>query len=125
MEWYWDNYLPDKSQRSQPAVSPLRASPEQLRDLPPALVITDENDVLRDEGEAYAHKLANAGVRVTMIRALGTCHDSAMLNPLSQTPAARLAIQQTNDALRKALHAEQAPPPAAAPAPPAAPTTPR
>jgi acetyl esterase len=61
--------------------------------------------VLRDEGEAYAHKLANAGVRVTMIRALGTCHGFAMLNPLSHTPASRAAIQQTNDMLRQALHA--------------------
>ena len=68
MEWFWDNYLPDQEMRKEPTASPLRASLAQLQNLPPALVITDEFDVLRDEGEAYAHKLNEAGIRVTAVR---------------------------------------------------------
>lgn len=81
---------------------PLRASIEQLRGLPDALIIVDD-DILRDEGEAYADKLAQAGVRVTSVRYNGTCHDFVMLNPLANTPAARGAIQQAVDALKLAL----------------------
>ena len=92
MKWFWDQYLPDKSARKQPLASPLQASADQLAGLPPALVITDENDVLRDEGEAYAHKLTEAGVRVTAVRCIGTIHDFMMLNPLAQSAATRSAI---------------------------------
>jgi acetyl esterase len=91
MAWFWDAYEPDKKARMQPHASPLYASLEQLRGLPPALVITDENDVLRDEGEAYAHKLMDAGVDVTAVRYLGTMHDFLLLNAISQTPAPRSA----------------------------------
>jgi acetyl esterase len=83
---------------------PLRASIEQLRGLPDALVIVDD-DILRDEGEAYADKLAQAGVRVTSVRYNETCHDFVMLNPLANTPATRGAIQQAIDALKLALAA--------------------
>ncbi len=83
---------------------PRSATVEQLRGLPDALLITDD-DILQDEGEAYAHKLAQAGARVTTVRYNGTVHDFAMLNPLAQTPAARGAIQQAITALRSALHA--------------------
>jgi acetyl esterase len=108
MKWFWDAYLPDEAKRKEPTASPLQASLEQLKDLPPALVITDENDVLRDEGEAYAHKLANAGVKVTAVRYLGGIHDFVMLNPISATPEARGAIAQANDALRKAFANKEA-----------------
>ncbi|NKF21474.1 alpha/beta hydrolase [Solimonas marina] len=104
MEWFWNAYLPDVAKRAEPTASPLRASLEQLRGLPPALVITDENDVLRDEGEAYAAKLAQAGVPVTQVRYLGTIHDFVMLNGVAETPAARAAIEQANTALRAALN---------------------
>ncbi len=87
--------------RAQITASPLRATVEQLRGLPPALVVTAECDVLRDEGEAYARKLIAAGVRVTATRYLGTIHDFVMLNAITDTPAARGAIAQANDALRK------------------------
>jgi acetyl esterase/lipase len=87
-----------------PVGSPLRASLDELQGLPSALIITDENDVLQDEGEAYARKLSQAGVRVTSTRYNGTIHDFVMLNPLADTPATRGAIQQANDALREALH---------------------
>jgi acetyl esterase len=103
MEWFWNAYAPDLATRKQPMVSPLQSSIEQLRGLPPALVITDENDVLRDEGEAYAHKLMQAGVSVTAVRYLGTIHDFVMLNAIADTPAARAAIAQANNALRSAL----------------------
>jgi acetyl esterase/lipase len=103
MKWFWDNYLPDKDARKQPLASPLRASVDQLKGQPPALVITDENDVLRDEGEAYARKLMDAGVATTAVRFLGTCHDFIMLNPLADTPAARGAIELASLKLKNAL----------------------
>lgn len=93
MEWFWDKYLPNKEKRKEITASPLQASLEQLKDLPPALVITGECDVLRDEGEAYAHKLNAAGVTVTAVRHLGTIHDFLMLNDLSETPACRNAVE--------------------------------
>ncbi|ADG25225.1 TPA: alpha/beta hydrolase fold domain-containing protein [Legionella pneumophila subsp. pneumophila] len=93
MEWFWDKYLPNKEKRKEITASPLQASLEQLKGLPPALVITGECDVLRDEGEAYAHKLNAAGVAVTAVRHLGTIHDFLMLNDLSETPACRNAVE--------------------------------
>ena len=101
MKWFWDNYLPDEGARKQPTASPLQASIDQLKGLPPALVIVDENDVLRDEGEAYAHKLIKAGVDVTTVRYLGAVHDFVMLDALRNTPAARSAIALANYNLRK------------------------
>ncbi|PVX83657.1 alpha/beta hydrolase [Paraburkholderia unamae] len=104
MKWFWDAYLPDASKRNEITASPLQATIADLQGLPPALVITDENDVLRDEGEAYAHKLMQAGVDVTAVRYLGSIHDFVMLNALSNTPAARAAIGQANAMLRRELH---------------------
>jgi acetyl esterase len=103
MEWFWDAYLPDPAARNQTTATPLNASLDQLAGLPEALVITDENDVLRDEGEAYARKLSDAGVRVTSVRYNGTIHDFAMLNALADTPATRGAIAQAVAALRGTL----------------------
>ena len=99
MKWFWDSYLPDEGARKQPTASPLQASIDQLKGQPPALVITYENDVLRDEGEAYAHKLIQAGVNVIAVRYLGTIHDFVMLNALVSTPAACSAIGLVNDNL--------------------------
>jgi acetyl esterase len=103
MEWFWDSYLPDPAARKQPTATPLNAPLDRLAGLPEALVIVDENDVLRDEGEAYARKLSDAGVRVTSIRYNGTIHDFVMLNALADTPATRGAIAQAVGALRGAL----------------------
>jgi acetyl esterase len=103
MEWFWDAYAPKNVNRNDPKVSPIRATVKELANLPPALIITNQNDVLRDEGEAYAQQLAQAGVKVTAVRYLGTIHDFVMLNDLSQTPAARAAIEQATAALRNAL----------------------
>ncbi|WP_163992393.1 alpha/beta hydrolase [Pyxidicoccus caerfyrddinensis] len=101
MRWFWDNYLPNVEERARPHASPLRASLEELKGLPPALVIVGEHDVLRDEGEAYAHKLAEAGVRVEATRFLGTMHDFVMLNPITDTPAPRAAIRLATETLRR------------------------
>jgi acetyl esterase/lipase len=103
MKWFWDAYAPDVAARKNPTASPLQASLDELSGLPPALVITDENDVLRDEGEAYADKMMQAGVSVTAVRYLGAIHDFMMLNPISDTTAARSAIQLANVTLRNAL----------------------
>jgi acetyl esterase len=103
MKWFWDHYAPDVAIRAQPMASPLRATVDQLRGLPPALVINGECDVLRDEGEAYARKLIQAGVQVTALRYMGTIHDFVMLNVITDTPAARSAIAQANGALRNAF----------------------
>lgn len=103
MEWFWNAYAPNLSDRKKHTVCPLLSTLDQLHNLPPALIITDENDVLRDEGEAYAHKLIQAGVEVTTMRCLGTCHDFLMLNPISKAPAARSVIALANAQLQKAF----------------------
>lgn len=100
MQWFWDNYLPNKEKRKEITASPLNATTEQLKGLPPALVINGECDVLRDEGEAYEHKLNAAGVPVTGIRHHGTIHDFMMLNDLADTPACRNAIDTITNHLR-------------------------
>ncbi|MEI9850260.1 MAG: alpha/beta hydrolase [Sphingomonas sp.] len=103
MAWFWDQYLPDASKRGDIHVSPINASTAQLSGLPRALVLTDENDVLRDEGEAYGRKLAAAGVTVTSVRYNGTIHDFLLLNPITETPAVRGAVDQVNAYLRAAF----------------------
>jgi acetyl esterase/lipase len=104
MKWFWDAYCPDLERRSEPYASPLRASEEQIEGLPPAFLIVDEADVLRDEGEAYAARLRGAGVEVTTVRYDGITHDFMMLNPLSNTRATRAAVAQAIAILRDALH---------------------
>jgi acetyl esterase len=103
MEWFWDAYISDPAQRSEVTASPNRATIEQLEGLPPTLLLVDEADVLRDEGEAYAAKLRRAGVPVTTVRYDGTVHDFMLLNPLSKTKAARAAIAQATAFLREAF----------------------
>lgn len=104
MKWFWDNYVSNQTNIKEPTVSPLQASIDHLRGLPPTLIINGEFDVLRDEGEAYAHKLIEAGVQVTAVRYHGTIHDFVMLNALSDTPAARGAIEQASNSLRVNMH---------------------
>jgi acetyl esterase/lipase len=103
MAWFWDCYLPDEARRSEITASPLRAGLDQLAGLPEAFLIVDENDVLRDEGEAYARRLTEAGVRTTSVRYNGIIHDFMMLNPLRQTAATSGAVEQAIQILRKAL----------------------
>jgi acetyl esterase/lipase len=103
MEWFWDAYTNDPAERAQITASPLRATLEDLQGLPPALVIVDENDVLRDEGEAYARKLVQAGVATTSIRYNSSLHDFMMLNPVRGTQASSAAVEQAVQVLRKVL----------------------
>ncbi|QEC40288.1 alpha/beta hydrolase [Pseudobacter ginsenosidimutans] len=103
MIWFWDNYLPDLKKRKDIYASPLQASIDQLKGLPPALIQTAENDVLRDEGEAYARKLDEAGVPVTLTRHMGLIHDYGLLNPIANIPAVQTALLQAAATIRKAL----------------------
>jgi acetyl esterase/lipase len=103
MQFGWDIYAPDSKTRRNPYAVPMRATTEQLRGLPPALVITAENDPLRDEGEAYARKLEAAGVKVTATRYEGTIHDFVLLNAIKDVPTTQAALQQVGDEVREAL----------------------
>jgi acetyl esterase/lipase len=103
MKWFWDNYTTDAKQRAEIYASPLRATTAQLRGLPPAMVQTAGADVLRDEGEAYARKLDEAGVPVTAVRYNGMIHDYGLLNVVSQVPAVRSALLQASDELKQHL----------------------
>ena len=103
MKYGWDLYAPDAKTRNNPYVSPLRASTEELKGLPPALVITAENDPLRDEGEAYARKLKAAGVNLAAVRYNGTIHDFVLLNALRHVPSTEAALEQASEGLRQHL----------------------
>jgi len=103
MVWFWDNYTSNPDERGQIYASPLLATTEQLQHLPPTLVQTAENDVLRDEGEAYARKLDEAGVPVTLTRYEGLIHDYGLLNPLAHVPAVKTAVLQAAVVIREAL----------------------
>jgi len=105
MKYGWDLYAPDQKTRNNPYVSPLRATNEEVQGLPPALVITAENDPLRDEGEAYAHKLMDAGVAVAATRYSGMIHDFVLLNAIRETPEVKAALSQASDGIRTALKA--------------------
>ncbi|MGW2658697.1 alpha/beta hydrolase [Streptomyces sp. NPDC001478] len=104
MKWFWDAYTTDPDERKQHHASPLRSTLDQLKGLPTTLVITDEADVLRDEGEMYANKLREAGVDVTSVRVAGMVHDFLLLDSLRDTRAANVARHLAIDALTKALH---------------------
>jgi acetyl esterase len=105
MQWFWDQYTTSEEERAEITASPLRASTEQLAGLPAALVITGEADVLRDEGEAYAAKLREAGVPTVQVRFGGIIHDFVMLDALRETHAARTATALAVSTLRTALSA--------------------
>jgi acetyl esterase len=109
MEWFWDAYIPDPGERDAITASPNRATTEQLRGLPPTLVMVDEVDPLRDEGEAYAAKLRAAGVAVTTVRYDGVVHDFMLLNAMSDSRATRAAIAQATAHLRAALGTGEGP----------------
>jgi acetyl esterase len=109
MRWFWNHYLPDASMRAQPLVAPLRASLSELKNLPPALVITAECDVLRDEGEAFARKLALAGVPVTAVRFLGALHSFMLVDELAPTTQAKSAMALLASHLHQALGGNELP----------------
>ncbi|MGA8134942.1 MULTISPECIES: alpha/beta hydrolase [Pseudomonas] len=103
MKWFWDNYTTDAKQRGEIYASPLRATTDQLKGLPPALIQTAGADVLRDEGEAYGRKLDEAGVAVTSVRYNGMIHDFGLLNVVSQVPEVRSAMLQASQELKEHL----------------------
>jgi acetyl esterase len=104
MEYGWNHYAPDPEDRRHRYVSPLRATLDELRGLPPTLIQTAENDVLRDEGEAYARLLDEAGVPVTCVRYVGAIHDFALLNALRDVPSTDAALRQAARDLADHLH---------------------
>jgi acetyl esterase len=106
LAWFWNSYLTAEESRSDILVSPLQATLADLEGLPPALVIVDENDVLRDQGEAYADKLRDAGVPTTSVRFNGTIHDFMRLNALRDSESTRAAISLAVTALRRAFGTE-------------------
>jgi len=103
MKWFWDNYTTDLAKRKEIYASPLQATTEQLKGLPPTLIQTAEFDVLRDEGEAYGKKLDAAGVETTTIRYNGMIHDFGLLNVLSNVPGTKTAIRQAGEELKYRL----------------------
>ena len=103
MVWFWDNYITDQKARADKYASPLMASEEELAGLPDAVVQTAENDVLRDDGEAYARKMDAAGVKVTAIRFNGMIHDWGLLNPIADVPGSKSSMVQAAAELKKAL----------------------
>jgi len=100
MKYGWDLYAPTEEERSNPYVSPLRASLNELQGLPPALTITEENDPLRDEGTEYSHRLEDAGVSVLSIRYNGTIHDFGVLNALANEPSTKAALTRAAEEIR-------------------------
>lgn len=101
MMWFWDQYTTSEAQRRQITASPLRASLEELKGLPDAMILNGEADVLCDEGEAYARKLRLAGVEVTAVRFQAIIHDFVMLNTLDQTNACRAAMDVSTDWIKR------------------------
>jgi acetyl esterase len=106
MEWFWNAYLPEGADRNEVMISPLQASSEDIDHFAPTLVITDENDVLRDEGELFADKLVLAGVEVETARYPHTIHDFVMLNGFTNAPEPRAAIEQAAGFLSRHLDAD-------------------
>ena len=103
MKWMWDLYTTDPKERKEIYASPLLASVEQLKGLPPALIMVAESDILRDEGEEYGRKLDEAGVKVTTVRYDGMIHDFGLLNGLAEEPAVRSLFEHAAAELKKYL----------------------
>ncbi|WP_316394348.1 alpha/beta hydrolase, partial [Enterococcus faecium] len=101
MMWFWDQYTTNEEERAEITASPLRANINELNDLPSAMILTGEADVLRDEGEAYARKLRDAGVPVTQVRFQGIIHDFVMVNAMDQTKATRAAMALSTSWIKK------------------------
>ncbi|WP_288879927.1 alpha/beta hydrolase [Pedobacter panaciterrae] len=104
MKWMYDMYIADPEKRKDIYASPLQASIEQLQGLPPALIQVAENDILRDEGEAYGRKLEEADVPATTVRYNGVIHDFGLLNGLAEIPQTKSLFIQAAAELKKYLN---------------------
>ncbi|QAY72701.1 alpha/beta hydrolase [Agromyces protaetiae] len=94
MKFGWDTYTPTDATRNDIYAAPLKASLEQLKGLPPALILVDENDPLRDEGIAYGRRLREAGVAATTVEYIGLIHDWMLLNPIQGVPGVEASFRQ-------------------------------
>lgn len=103
MKWMFNNYTMKMEQRKEILISPLNATLDQLKGLPPTLIQVDENDILRDAGEAYGRKLLDAGVFATTVRYNSVIHDFGMLNGLAQLPQTKSLILQASAQLKEYL----------------------
>lgn len=103
MSWMWDQYTTDPEEKKSKYASPLNASLEDLKGLPPTLIQVAENDILRDEGEAYGRKLDEAGVHVTTVRYNGMIHDFGLLNFLAELPTTHSMFDHAAAELKKYL----------------------
>jgi acetyl esterase len=103
MKWMYDMYIKDPKKRQDIHASPLQATIEQLKGLPPTLIQVAENDILRDGGEDYGRKLDEAGVVVTTIRYNGMIHDFGLLNGIAEVPAVRSLFVHAAAELKKYL----------------------
>jgi acetyl esterase len=103
MEFGWNIYAPSAKTRKERYAAPLQATVDQLRGLPPALIQTAGNDVLRDEGEAYGRKLDEAGVDVVSTRYSNQIHDFGLLNGIRDVASTQDALRQASEALREHL----------------------
>ncbi|UCE85542.1 MAG: alpha/beta hydrolase [Deltaproteobacteria bacterium] len=99
MQWFWNHYLADASDGAHPKASPLRAA--DLSGLPPATVLTAEYDPLRDEGEAYAERLREAGVATVHTRYRGMIHGFFAMTDMLD--GAKAALEQASGELRRAF----------------------
>jgi len=103
MKWMWDQYTTDPARRKEIYASPLQATAEQLKGLPPTLIQVAGNDILRDEGEALGRALDDAGVMVTTVRYNGVIHDFGLLNGLADLPQTKSCLLQAAAELKKYL----------------------
>lgn len=104
MQWFWNAYTAKQSDRNQIYASPLKASLQELKGLPPALIQVAQFDVLTDEGQAYGRKMDLAGDDVTVVRYNGTIHDFGLLNALAKDAPTRTAFRQMAEELKFRLH---------------------
>jgi len=103
MKWMYDNYTTNEEERQQIYASPLNATIDQLKNMPPTLIQVAESDILRDAGEAYGRKLDEAGVTVTTIRYNGVIHDFGLLNGIADIPQTRSLFVHAGAELKKYL----------------------
>lgn len=103
MTWMWNQYTINPTDRKSRFASPVRATADQLRGLPPTLIQVAENDILRDQGEALGRRLNEAGVDVATLRYNGVIHDWGMLNGYADLPETRTLVFVSAAFLKKHL----------------------